>query len=548
MTEKELRHAILEIAYKAEKNGTPRVSQKSLLDAIPQVDESSLRRSILYLRDKGYLERVASSKDNISFAGLSSAGVEYVEENVLRDLPSDVRDKLDIPMIGLPALNDKSFYECKSHREPHKDKDVDACFNVDSLADCFLEQIDDVCDGQLSNIPMIGIFAPWGRGKSYFFNRIKEKISSRSGEASAMKYDVVEFNAWKYQDAPALWAYLFETMFGSRSWWFRWWYSFKRNLGVIVLFALIPVILITASVLIDVDIVNRWKWVVSILSVVAFVISLFLQHFESATFLIRKHTRRTSFSKELGIQAEISKELMMLLKSWTKGDRHRVMLYVDDIDRCSDDKMLDTVEALRTMLEEEEICKRLVVVCSADMFVLDNALKRRYMEIYPDYTPQDIRCLCNDQIDKIFVFSISLQALTEQEQLEYFEKLAGVKRPVMSTRESLLNSYLSNMPAPELSLAEEENKHMTKEHMMEILIESIEYRDLHLTPRQLRHIYYGSLLAMNILSSQGQSVSSQVIHMILARSCNETLDMPHEETVFHNDVINMVVPYGSLID
>ena len=36
--------------------------------------------------------------------------------------------------------------------------------------------------------------------------------------------------------------------------------------------------------------------------------------------------------------------------------------------------------------------------------------------------------------------------------------------------------------------------------------------------------------------------------MILARSCNETLDMPHEETVFHNDVINMVVPYGSLID
>ena len=231
MTERELRHAIPEIGYKAEKNGTPRVSQKSLMDAIPQVDESSLRRSILYLRDKGYLERVASSKDNISFAGLSSAGVEYVEDNVLRDLPSEIRDTLDMPVLGLPALNDKSFYECKCHREPHKDKNVDACFNVDSLADCFLEQIDDVCDGQLSNIPMIGIFAPWGRGKSYFFNRIMEKINSRAEYASAMKYDVVEFNAWKYQDAPALWAYLFETMFGSRNRWVRWWYSFRRNWG-----------------------------------------------------------------------------------------------------------------------------------------------------------------------------------------------------------------------------------------------------------------------------------------------------------------------------
>ncbi len=545
MTEKELRHAILEIAYQAEKNGTPRVSQKSLMDAIPHVDEGSLRRSILYLRDKGLLERVASSKDNISFAGLSSAGVEYVEENILNDLPSNLRNTLDMPVLGLPALNDMSHYECEHHRESHKDKDVDVCFNVDSLAACFLEHIDDVCDVQLSNVPMIGIFAPWGRGKSYFFNRIIEKINSRKGDDSAIKYDIVEFNAWKYQDAPALWAYLFETMFESRSQLFRLWHSFKRNWGVILLFALIPTILIMTSILIDVGVDCKWKWGVSILSVVAFVISLFLQHFESAASLIKKHSKRTSFSKELGVQAEISKELMILLKAWTKGGKHRVLLYVDDIDRCSDEKMLDTIEALRTMLEEEEICKRLVVVCSADMNVLDSALQRRYKNVYPDYTPQDIRSICNDQIDKIFVSSISLQALTEQEQLEYFEKLSGVKRQLDSSREALLDSYLSDVSVPELAF-EKYQQIMTKDLLVEILIESIEYRDLHLTPRQLRHIYYRSLLAMNILAANGDCISSQVIHLILARSCNETLDMPHKDTVFQNDIINMVVPYGFL--
>lgn len=548
MTEKELRNAILKIGYNAEKNGTPRVSLKILMDAIPQVDENSLRRSIMYLRDNGLLERVASSKDNISFAGLSSAGVEYVEESIMHDLPSDKRNTIDMPVLGLPALNDESYYECRHHREPHKDKDVNACFNIGSLATCFLDQIDDVCDGHLSNIPMIGIFAPWGRGKSYLFNIIKEKISSRQKDTSLMKYDIVVFNAWKYQDAPALWAYLFETMYGARNWLFRCWYSCKRNWGVIVLSALIPAILITASVMIDLDVVNRWKWAVSIISIIAFVISLFLQHFESAASLIRKHSRRTSFSKELGIQAEISKELMILLKSWTKGDKHRVMLYVDDIDRCSDEKMLDTIEALRTMLEEEEICKRLVVVCSTDMLVLDNALKRRYERVYPDYAPQDIRRLCNDHIDKLFVSSISLQALTEQDQLEYLEKLSGVKRPVASTRGRLLDSYLSEASDTALSSEKGEMGHMTKEHVIEVLIESIEYRLLHLTPRQLRHIYYRTLLAMNILASQGQQISSQTIHLILARSCNETIDMPDEDMVAHNDVINMVVPYGSLTD
>ena len=58
MTEKELRNAILEIGYNAEKNGTPRVSLKILMDAIPQVDENSLRRSIMYLKDKGFTRHI----------------------------------------------------------------------------------------------------------------------------------------------------------------------------------------------------------------------------------------------------------------------------------------------------------------------------------------------------------------------------------------------------------------------------------------------------------------------------------------------------------
>ena len=33
----------------------------------------------------------------------------------------------------------------------------------------------------------------------------------------SVKYKIVEFNAWKYQETPALWAYLYETMYKSTS-------------------------------------------------------------------------------------------------------------------------------------------------------------------------------------------------------------------------------------------------------------------------------------------------------------------------------------------
>lgn len=86
------------------------------------------------------------------------------------------------------------------------DQSVSPCFDVESIADVFSSHIMNLKDesGQ-----MIGVFGHWGRGKTYFVDKVLKKIR----EVPNKEYKTVLFRPWKYQDTPATWAYLYETMY-----------------------------------------------------------------------------------------------------------------------------------------------------------------------------------------------------------------------------------------------------------------------------------------------------------------------------------------------
>ena len=44
----------------------------------------------------------------------------------------------------------------------------------------------------------------------------------------------------------------------------------------------------------------------------------------------------------------------------------KILLFVDDIDRCSIEKMIKVIESLRIILENKEIQQRVIVLCSVD--------------------------------------------------------------------------------------------------------------------------------------------------------------------------------------
>ena len=119
------------------------------------------------------------------------------------------------------------MYIAKEITTSIKDKNTIPCFGVGKIATCFLLQLDSIAQSTTDNLCMIGIFGQWGRGKTYFWNHVKAQISDRQdGKKHTRKerkqhihYDIVEFNAWKYQDTPALWAHLYKTMCNSAPKW-----------------------------------------------------------------------------------------------------------------------------------------------------------------------------------------------------------------------------------------------------------------------------------------------------------------------------------------
>jgi hypothetical protein len=97
-------------------------------------------------------------------------------------------------------------YKFTSYYSSVQDANLEPCFNTDIISRVFANHINSLANesGQ-----MLGIFGPWGRGKTYFARQLYALFSSKS---FSRKYNFITFHAWKYQDTPAIWAYLFEEL------------------------------------------------------------------------------------------------------------------------------------------------------------------------------------------------------------------------------------------------------------------------------------------------------------------------------------------------
>lgn len=417
---------------------------------------------------------------------------------------------------------------------------------------------------------MIGIFGQWGRGKTFFWNRILDHIREEATKTKIEKknilnrileflkspknrnkvipkisFETVEFHAWKYQDTPASWAYLYENLsdkFISGNVFKKFRNRLKLNFiryGFSSLIYFFIFLTINGIVLIFVPFDAKVNFVINLIALIGGVsifikiIYLFISYKPKAINLLNKYSEKVSFHKYLGIQAEIQKEVVHLMKAWIK-DKHvfksKILLFVDDIDRCDEEKIIRIIDSFKVMLEDEIIAKRIVVLMAIDERVLKMAIKNKYFDlvnrnfISPDDNHKiqlELDKLAKEYIDKLFISGIKLGNLSTSERKEIFDIITEGQVNINKTteyssaekkekiKEDTSNENKSSNRRNEGTVNIDENKVDPKiilgddefeieEHEYQCLLDALN-KNVNITPRALRIFYYRYLFAKRIM-------------------------------------------------
>lgn len=533
------------------------------------------------LKEDGYIKLTMYIGGDGLITGLTPSGIEYVEEKLLtkEDLVSDgladtakmvqsgMKINVDLPDTERDEGNNQSpkspkksvtLFKTRENFKDIVDANVTPCFGIKTVTDCFAKQLDKIATSKTESTRMLGIFGPWGRGKTYFFKQLKADLEDK--QRHTLKYKIVEFNAWKYQDTPALWAYLYETIYKSSSWLEKTINFIRQTIQIndVIIYFLILVVgwLIGWFVSEHSNNVIR-EFLVSI-KIPASAIYLFsgiaytlVEKPVTVRRIIKRYTSRKSYKNYLGIQNEIEENLQKLLQSMVLcPSKSRVILYVDDIDRCPSRKMVSLIEALRTVLENPKIQERLIVICSIDEKKLLQSYKQEL--IANGFNQEQSNQLSREQLDKLFLFGIKLADLDSTQLQEYLETL--IENSNSENKTNTPNEQKEEIP---FSTARQKGAFIptnASEEIPELNDERIEslfkdyfvsHRNLRtITPRKIRIMYYQVLFALSLSSKRGNgegAFTDQLVEIML----NKYMEMEYDEDIEKamSDIIEMAVPY-----
>src|SRR5688500_4697302 len=102
------------------------------------------------------------------------------------------------PSSKEPLYQSSAIRDIRLRGNPDK-----ALLDIEKLAPIFYDLIS---NSDRNGEHFFGLFGRWGRGKTFFWRYILQHNLNRE------KYIPIEFHAWKYQDTPGIWAYLYNTL------------------------------------------------------------------------------------------------------------------------------------------------------------------------------------------------------------------------------------------------------------------------------------------------------------------------------------------------
>jgi hypothetical protein len=262
----------------------------------------------------------------------------------------------------------------------------------------------------------IGIYGSWGTGKSFLMEQIGQKLESNNKPSLSAKDKlaiwlkfkapniykpprseanvyVVRFNAWTYSSSIVIWPGLVKTIMKdiekklftnyfdlNRSRFNRIIYKIKRNKSNIfkIAFAQLPIFIIIVLIFYIALSSGQKSWAAFIsLGVTSFLTIVYnFSQILSNPFgeWVKTAFSENDYGKQIGYMEEIRGDLKFLKDEL--GD-NRILVIIDDLDRCEPGKAVEVLQAINLLLNFESF----IVMLGIDSRVITCAIEEYYKNL-----------------------------------------------------------------------------------------------------------------------------------------------------------------------
>ena len=293
---------------------------------------------------------------------------------------------------------------------------------------------------------VIGIHGPWGKGKSTFMNFVEAALINKRSAADA-EIVTVDFNAWRYQDSQQIWAGLAckitERLEARLSWWNQiglWRQNaWARRRGELLSYGFALAVGIAVAILVAIQppdgnqiqslqdfyrLLGTDKYLKLGLGGGAAVLLLLWripQLLQPTSQRILEYGRLPDYRTQMGYQHRVLDDVRRVygvLKR--KREREvglpvRVVVFIDDLDRCSEEKIVEILQAINLILGASEFFVFLGVASEMLHRAIRNHYKRDDEEVEEDFPLR--------YLEKIIQVSFRLPQLPPERQDPLIEKL-----------------------------------------------------------------------------------------------------------------------------
>jgi Cdc6-like AAA superfamily ATPase len=297
---------------------------------------------------------------------------------------------------------DKRFYILTDHPNgPDK-------LNYDQYAQALSEL---VCNPDMKTPITVGIYGQWGKGKTFLMKKIRETIEKTIANKEKSKGNLtniltVDFNAWSYAASEHMWAGMVINLYNEVEKHFRWIMRFRRGWKAIKSYWVQGLVFLVLYTIVGLSLIRLFDYddttnplkdtQAAIQTIGAAIIagSAIITGFRSLLSTFKDFTdsvfhsnaknlqnlaSRPDFREKIGIMADIKTEIKFI-SDLLRARSTRLVLFIDDLDRCDHKKAVEVLQSIMLLLSDED-GGPFVIFLGIDARVMVHAIEENYGEV-----------------------------------------------------------------------------------------------------------------------------------------------------------------------